>query len=1182
MANAPDIKHQIADSLRAFASKPLYDAGLGLLNALGYRSELTLKLKGVKDFRETIDQHGRLNDKAAKVEDWKNIEFLRQITGNELSNPGQGTLPLQEKGGFQSGFIKSYVFLAIELKNDHHTRTELAQITRSVNRVFDMPAMIVFKHGPLLTLSIINRRLHKRDDSKDVLEKVTLIKDIQIASPHRAHIEILFDLSVDELRQKHAFSNFDELHTAWRKALDSSELNKRFFREVANWYFWAVQNVTFPKDAGENKDIRNATSVIRLITRLIFCWFMKEKGLVSDDLFTAGAAQGLLNDDNPKHSAYYKAILQNLFFATLNQEMGKREFRKAGQNFMIHNLYRYKQLLKKPDETLKLFSNIPFLNGGLFECLDKSIGTIEKPNYIRIDGFSDRDDNMLSVPDFLFFGDEQDCDLNEVYDTRNKTYKVRGLIHIFNRYKFTINENTPIEEEIALDPELLGKVFENLLAAYNPETGATARKQTGSFYTPREYVNYMVDESLIAYLTTTLERHSRPGLQHSGAGSDGNPEAVQANQNTGELDARLRISGMTKNSNIAARLHHLFAYNEEPHQFTEKEVELLIEAIDSLKILDPACGSGAFPMGILHKLVFILGKLDPGNERWKARQIAKLDDVVMREELERVFRDNYDDYGRKLYLIENCIYGVDIQPIAVQIAKLRFFISLLVDQKINDALPNRGIRPLPNLETKFVAANTLLGIDKPVQMLLRNPDIDKKEAELKRVRDQHFNAKTPATKRKWREKDEQLRKELGELFLQDGFKPETAKKLSQWDPYDQNTSAHFFDMEWMFGIQNGFDICIGNPPYGIDFQESELKQVVSVFPQAKKIPDSYCFFILKSFDLLQKDAVLSFIVPNTFCDLENGDNFRRHLLENKKITALWQSGWAFESAVVDTLVLFAQNDIPERESLVSITIDGLSYTRKNSEFLSNQMMKIDYRNPPGKGDLVRKIKRLSVLLGGILEVKAGVKMYEKGKGEPPQTDEILTMKPYSKIGKTSRGWKILYRGTDVSRYSLKVRSEFVNYGPWLAAPRNPELFTSPKILMRRTDDRLMSCIDYDSAIAVNSCHVIKLKSHHTSQLFYEYLLGILNSRLVQYVFEITNPQMVGKVFAEIKVIYVERLPIFPASASQQAPIIKRVKAILADPGSPDVPRLEKEIDEMVYALYGLTPDEIKIVESKRN
>jgi len=229
-------------------------------------------------------------------------------------------------------------------------------------------------------------------------------------------------------------------------------------------------------------------------------------------------------------------------------------------------------------------------------------------------------------------------------------------------------------------------VFENLLAAYNPETGVTARKQTGSFYTPREIVDYMVDESLIAYLQTKL----------------------------------VGLTCVEDDSDLEARLRHLLAYNAEPHQFTEAEVACLIEAIDALKLLDPACGSGAFPMGYLHKLVFILGKLDPRNERWKDKQIAKaseIDDSIVRErviaEIDKAFERNELDYGRKLYLIQNCIYGVDIQPIAVQIAKLRCFLSLIVDQKTDDTQPNRGILPLPNLETNFVAANTLITVTSP-------------------------------------------------------------------------------------------------------------------------------------------------------------------------------------------------------------------------------------------------------------------------------------------------------------------------------------------------------------------------------------------------------------------------------------------------------------------------------------
>jgi hypothetical protein len=183
-----------------------------------------------------------------------------------------------------------------------------------------------------------------------------------------------------------------------------------------------------------------------------------------------------------KESVFYRAILQNLFFATLNTEMDKRGWTKEEQNFMAHSLYRYRECFSEPKSALDLFKAIPFLNGGLFECLDKDLGENAKPRYVRIDGFSRREDSQPVVPDFLFFGGEREVDLSAEYDDpRFRRVPVRGLIHIFNRYNFTVEENTPIEQEIALDPELSGKVFENLLAAYNPETGATARKQTKRF-----------------------------------------------------------------------------------------------------------------------------------------------------------------------------------------------------------------------------------------------------------------------------------------------------------------------------------------------------------------------------------------------------------------------------------------------------------------------------------------------------------------------------------------------------------------------------------------------------------------------------------------------------------------------------------------------------------------------------
>ena len=521
-------KERIQQRINAFATGNLADNAIALFKELGYESNRRIALdKGACE--GLFAEHQTADAQKALIGDWKSADYLFQLTENEISKQKS----LFSVNHYTPEEYQSYSFLAIELKNEYYARGKLSQITREVNKLFPMPVMILFKHGNTLTLSIINRRLHKRDESKDIMEKVTLIKDIK--SPithtnqfplnkggegdvtHRAHIEILFDLSFDELKNKHGFTNFVELHNAWQKTLDTSELNKKFYREIANWYFWAIKNVEFPADEEKDKDIRNAINVIRLITRLFFVWFLKEKGLVRDELFNQQKLAQLLSFEDKNKSTYYKAILQNLFFATLNTEMnkdtpGSRKFRhkarepgQRDQHYMIHNIFRYEDYFINPLDTLKkYFDNIPFLNGGLFECLDKKAAINSKDKVIRVDGFSDHPENIFKVPDELFFSPEQQIDLNEIYGTRNKTYKVRGLIDILNSYKFTVHENTPIEEEVALDPELLGKVFENLLASYNPETRTTARKLTGSFYSPREIVNHMVDESLIAYLQTQL------------------------------------------------------------------------------------------------------------------------------------------------------------------------------------------------------------------------------------------------------------------------------------------------------------------------------------------------------------------------------------------------------------------------------------------------------------------------------------------------------------------------------------------------------------------------------------------------------------------------------------------------------------------------------------------------------
>jgi hypothetical protein len=225
-----------------------------------------------------------------------------------------------------------------------------------------MPAMLLFKHGDTLTLAVIKRRLHKRDESRDVLEKVTLIKDVTFNDPLRAHIEIFCDLSVSALFEEFHFHNFVGLHEAWEKRLASYALNERFYREIANWYFWALlhNGVTLPRsieaiqDRSE-RDKQRSIFFIRLLTRLIFCWFLQEKRLVPRDIFRERVARTLLKDFSPNAGTYYRAFMQNLFFATLNQEQERRGWRKKYKgsrdgNRGVTNLWRYQALVSEPDD----------------------------------------------------------------------------------------------------------------------------------------------------------------------------------------------------------------------------------------------------------------------------------------------------------------------------------------------------------------------------------------------------------------------------------------------------------------------------------------------------------------------------------------------------------------------------------------------------------------------------------------------------------------------------------------------------------------------------------------------------------------------------------------------------------------------------------------------------------------
>ena len=850
-------------------------------------------------------------------------------------------------------------------------------------------------------------------------------------------------------------------------------LTKEFYQELSDWYAWAIKIIRFPNDLNDKTDDDkfNNESAIRLITRLIFVWFLKQRHLIPEEFFDEKyIADNLIKDFNPNtkvdlfykssESKYYKAILQNLFFAMLNspitpegsKELSERHFRNGRGDYDNNKLMRYESYFKNPQLFVDLANRtVPFLNGGLFDCLD------DKDNDLYYDGFSDREavKKSLIVPDYLFFGEEagKNIDLSEWYGSKKKKkVSARGIIDILKRYNFTVEENTPFDKEVSLDPELLGKVFENLLASYNPETQTTARKQTGSFYTPREIVQYMVDESLVAHLKRTV-------------GDD-----------------------------LEQQYRQLMQYTDEDVSLTDDQRRQIMLSLYNCKVLDPACGSGAFPMGILQQMVHILSRIDPDNKMWKEIMLQKAIDETSeayrnssneeRKELiadiERSFDEsiNRPDYARKLYLIENCIYGVDIQPIAIQISKLRFFISLVVDQNTNtDPTDNFGIRPLPNLEAKFVAANTLIGLDKKDASLFDSKEIKAKENELKIAKHKIFGAKTVRTKRKYKNIVNDLRQEIADMLYANGaVGNDEARQLASWDMFNQNASSPFFDSEWMFGVKDGFDIVIGNPPYVL-ISLSLYKKLYSNYYnwQEGKI-DLYRLFIECSVKYLMNNfGILVLITPNTFLTIPSCKLLRKRLIElmhfmfidNYDLTV-------FDTASVNNVVFGLTKLYIEDKCRVVIHKDKyqtISYIDQ-ANFNKNLGSEVYINVQNDDVQIINKIRNCSstTLCQCNIQMCLGEQPYHN---TIHTREEIKTKFLHSKM-QVNSNYMLEYGGKNIIRFGIKERNDnWLDYSGELYTKPEFKFFHNPRIILREIVGKQLVATYTEEEFLVNkSCYII--------------------------------------------------------------------------------------------------------------
>ena len=1186
------IKKAIKKALQSLATGDLPKASTELFRILGYRSERVLEGQrgNVEDF---IRQFPAPKQETESEESFRKntttVHILFQVTDEEIADSDQGAL--FDAKQFDKVLNKSYLFLVVQLKELSYSRTHYAGFTREINKRFSMPAFVLFRTGQgqqsKVTLAFIQRRKHKRDEQRHVLGSVSLIRDIDPHQPHRAHLDILAELSLPKqmewMASHNKLANFDGLLAALLNTLDTQELNKSFYKDLFGWFSRAVEVAKVPTDQARMIP-KEEHIIIRLITRLLFVWFIKEKGLVAEDLFIEKRVRSLLkNYDLVRGDSYYRAVLQNLFFATLNTEIHKRGFSTTTQcTHRDFSRYRYKDEMADPESLLELFRKTPFINGGLFDCLD-SFESTSNGGY-RIDCFSDNPGhrNLLSIPNHLFFDDD-------------------GLVTILNRYKFTVEENTPIEQDVALDPELLGKVFENLLAAVNPETRETARKQTGSYYTPRLVVDYMVEEALVASLASKVQPV--------------------------EGDAKF----------LRDRLHYLLdyedAFDDAKDLLEDGEAQQIVQAIAEIKVLDPAVGSGAFPMGILHKLTLALQRLDPHNTRWQALQKhmaqtraaaafntsdqqnrdAELHDISTTFE-----RYRGSDFGRKLYLIQNSIFGVDIQTIACQIAKLRFFISLAIEQQPNhNPDDNYGIKPLPNLETRFVAANTLLALAGGEQEVISSSHTQDLEKQLRANRERYFHAKTRDLKLNCQTKDRELRDNLTMELKTIGMGKVDAEKIAAWDPYDQNTSTDWFDAGYMFGVTDGFDVVIGNPPYvradsGGD-QHLELRQKIedsNLYETLWEKWDLYVAFIERGYKLLATRGFTTMIVSDAYCHSKYAQKSQKWFLKNSQILRLdfLSRIQIFDAAVRNIIYLFQKTDGSHHKPQRRMHESEFGVV----ELLpTNEQRNLTYRAFSPEDTSVQQFSVPTVTLNEVCYITSGMVVHaheEKARGEFELRDLVSNTRD-------AHHPKPFVEGKHLTRW-LAATNKWLEWGTERAPslfrrPTFPELYdVDAKILIMRItgqetrvclDEKklfcnhtLIICVPWHSLSGINNRSIKKSSRYRNEKIKQsdlppretleesslkfdiKFLIGVMNSSPANNFLKSVRRSNTDLYPDDWK-----KLPIPNVTLEQQAPIIKLVNQILeakrADL-STDVSVLEATIDHLVYQLYGLTNEEIVVVE----
>ena len=819
---------------------------------------------------------------------------------------------------------------------------------------------------------------------------------------------------------------------------------KRVVKSGSKWVEKEVSapNVKFMQAFGNNeKRIRDY--IKKMMGRITFLHFLQRKGWLNGDL---NYMQNMFEQSRHKDN-YLDAVLEPLFFGILNTKPSQREsvFEQLGWD---------KSLLNE-------WADIPYLNGGLFE--------------------RDAEDEPDSVFPAEYFA---------------------RLFQFFSEYNFTIDENDPNDAEVGVDPEMLGKIFENLLED---------NKDKGAFYTPKEIVRYMCQESLIAYLET--------------------------------------------NTSIAADKIRQFVLSPEEgaENIPEMKRSKLVKALEDVKICDPAIGSGAFPMGLLNELL-------------RCR--------------EALSGEHYNRAEIKKSIIQNSIYGVDIEKGAVDIARLRFWLSIVVDEE--------KPLPLPNLDYKIMQGNSLIesfmGMDLSELTYERQSKCDSGEGSLfddeknrlqKVVSDllrEYYSCSDHDSKIRLQQR---ITDTINAQLEAQNYDPEILQQLRKINLAENN--KFFLWHTWFSDVfnrdddKNGFDIVIGNPPYvSVKAISDEMKKLYSsLFVTAKGRFNLFTLFMELFYKHSKTRGVMCLIIPEGIYSNIEYRYSRELLLENCTIKKLCVFTKRVFEASVDTTIILSINQKSENENIFPVDVNvqpGINFSsqlaiKKYPYYLFPAKLTHENKSLVEKLMLSEDFDRIS----HHLEIQQGI-IYSGQPKEDVFADYIKdsTFKP-------------ILDGRDVNRWminwDIKEYDKYLSYTPKLHRPREERLFVSDKkILFPRRATKIMATIDTDKFYALNTAYICLMSKNI---YVIEYLLAILNSKLIEYIY---NQLFMGW---QITIPAIESMPIAKIGGDLQIKISKIVQSIIYDKKhnkNADISAKEEQLNTFIYSAFGLTEAEIKIIE----